>query len=103
MSRYAISPDVAWFEPAQYDGPDHLVWAARLDTAAQFEFTDTAWLVWMLLSDGVASVPGLLAELARIHAELGAQATGATFDAASLTAFLDDLEQSGLVVRTHDC
>ncbi|MGN8026975.1 hypothetical protein [Microbacterium sp. 22242] len=98
MTGYAISPDVAWLEAAEADGPEHVVWAARLDTAEQFEFTDTGWLIWMLLSDGVSTVPELQAELTRIHAELGSRAGAENIDRPSLLAFLDDLTRNGLLI-----
>lgn len=102
MSCFAISPNSAWLEAASGDGPDQTVWAAHLDTGQQFEFTDTGWLIWMLLSDGVSSATDLRAELERIHDELGPQAGGANFDESVLTEFLATLEESGLIVRTME-
>ncbi|MFJ4166453.1 PqqD family peptide modification chaperone [Microbacterium sp. NPDC089698] len=98
MSGYRISPEAAWIEASEHDGPDHLVWAAHLGSGAQFEFSDTGWLIWMLLSDGIGDVAALTAELTRIHAELSAGASGSPFDESAVSAFLADLLADGLLV-----
>ncbi|OZB81898.1 PqqD family peptide modification chaperone [Microbacterium sp. 13-71-7] len=98
MSGYRISPQAAWIEASEHDGPDHVVWAAHLGSGAQFEFTDTGWLIWMLLSDGIGDAATLTAELRRIHAELGAEASGSPSDESAVSAFLAELLADGLVV-----
>lgn len=98
MSGYRISPQAAWIEASEHDGPDHVVWAAHLGSGAQFEFTDTGWLIWMLLSDGIGDPGTLAAELTRIRSELGAEASGSPFDETAVSAFLADLLADDLVV-----
>lgn len=98
MSGYRISPQAAWIEASEHDGPDHVVWAAHLGSGAQFEFTDTGWLIWMLVSDGIGDARAIAAELTRIHTELGADASGSPFDESAVSAFLADLLADGLVV-----
>lgn len=97
QARYEISADVAWVEASDLGSTPHLVWAAQLETATQFAFTDTAWLVWMLLSDGVSTVPALRRELDRIHDELGPDVDRPSFADASLQDFLDALIRDGLI------
>ncbi|WP_298745137.1 hypothetical protein [uncultured Microbacterium sp.] len=95
--HYAIGPDVAWIQASDHGGTPHLVWAAQLETTVQYEFTDTAWLVWMLLSDGISTAADIQLELQRIHAELGDEAARPLFPDAALQGFLDALSRDGLL------
>ncbi|MGB4136054.1 MAG: hypothetical protein WA971_05800 [Microbacterium sp.] len=96
---WAIAPEAAWVEAVEGGGAEQVVWVARLDTGVQFELTDTGWLIWMLLSDGVTEAAQLHAELERIRGELGA-GEEARLDADTLNGFLESLAEDGLLVRT---
>ncbi|MBS1905465.1 MAG: hypothetical protein JST33_02625 [Actinobacteria bacterium] len=91
-ARYAIAPQIAWVDGADGGREESAVWIARLDTAELYELRDAAWLVWVLIADGVSTVDSIRAEVAELGATID-------FGDQGLQGFLDDLEDREMIVR----
>ncbi|WP_295033624.1 hypothetical protein [Microbacterium sp. MMO-23] len=91
-AHYAIAPEIAWVDGADGGREESAAWIARLDNAELYELRDAAWLVWVLIADGICTVDSIRAEVADLHATID-------FGEQGLQGFLDDLEQRGLVTR----
>lgn len=91
--RYAIAPEIAWVDGADGGREESAVWIARLDTEELYELRDAAWLVWVLIADGIGTVESIRAEVAELGATID-------FGEQGLQGFLDGLERRDLVVRS---
>ncbi|REJ08061.1 hypothetical protein DY023_02000 [Microbacterium bovistercoris] len=90
-SRYAIAPEVAWVDGTDGGRAQSIAYIARLDTAQLFELKDAAWLIWVLLDEGIDTADALRTEVDTLDAVVD-------FGPDGIEGFLSALEQTGLLV-----
>lgn len=94
-TRYRARAGLTWVEAREGGRADRVVWISDVATATQFQLEGSAWLVWVLITDGATDVD----ELRAAAAELGAEQA---FDEFDVAAFLESLVDAGLLDRVED-
>lgn len=90
--RFEIRPGWAWLEALDGGRAERIAWVANVETGAILTLEETAWLVWILLSQGPADPSEL-----RNRAE--AEGAPGSLDGFELEEFLEQLVEAGLLAK----